>query len=101
MEISTLIKDYRESLEVRHLSERTIHTYVSYVEVFDKFLRKINVRDMKDITREMVSKYQTSLCTKNEYNKNLLCVQTQSSRMVAVMSFFRFLHMIHLDSDNV
>jgi len=100
MKIATMSEDYRKYLKAKGFAERTIRTYTGYVRMFDEFLGKNDLKDIEDITRNMVSRYQTSLCTKNEFNQKALCLGTQALRMVAVMSFCKYLHrMGHLENN--
>ena len=100
MKIALMIDDFEKHLKTKGFSERTIRTYVGYVQFFDRFLEQKNVREIVDISRDLVSQYQLSLCTKNEYNQRLLCIKTQALRMAAVISFSKFLHKLgHLENN--
>jgi len=100
MKASTMIEDFEKYLKTKGFSKRTIRAYVGYVRTFDDFLDKNGFKDIENITRVLVSQYQTSLCTKNEFNQKILCLKTQALRMISVMSFCKFLHkMGHLENN--
>ncbi|MFA6637079.1 MAG: site-specific tyrosine recombinase/integron integrase [Candidatus Omnitrophota bacterium] len=92
MKIIAMIEDFEKHLKTKGFAERTIRTYIGYVGIFADFLSKNEVYDIEDINRDKVSRYQTSLCTKNEFNQRKLSMKTQALRMVAVISFSKFLH---------
>ncbi len=100
MKIAAMIEDFEKYLKAKGFSGRTIRTYVGYVRFLDDFLSKNDIGDIESISRDMVSKYQTSLCTKNEFNQRVLSLKTQALRMIAVMSFCKYLHKTgHLENN--
>ena len=92
MRIQDQIEGFKAYLAARNRSPRTIYTYINNVSLFDKYLSSKVVEALEDITRELVSQYQLDLTTKNKYTKVYLSLHTQASRLVALMSFFDFLH---------
>ena len=92
MRIQDQIEGFKAYLAARNRSPRTIYTYINNVSLFDKYLSSKVVEALEDITRELVSQYHLDLTTKNKYTKVYLSLHTQASRLVALMSFFDFLH---------
>lgn len=91
-DISDYIKPFVKYMKARNFSERTVKTYEGYAGFFRDFLAQQYIRDIHEVTPEMLTDYQISLCSKNELNNKLLSVKTQSLRLVAVIMFFRFLY---------
>ncbi len=98
MRIQEYLEDFKSHLVVKNFSGRTIATYLNCVDLFDRYLQQKNVERIEDITRQTIDQYQIDLTTKNRYTKVSLSVSAQMSRLVALISFFRFLqHKGHIE----
>jgi integrase/recombinase XerD len=92
MKIQAILENFKSYLAAKNYSSRTIETYVKYIELFDRYLKQKKIERIEDITRDLIDQYQIDLTTKNQHTKMYLTVSTQTSRLVALISFFRFLH---------
>jgi len=92
MKIEELIEAYQVYLKVQNKTDRTIETYADNISLFNRYLKKREISQLGQITRNTISEYQTSLCTQNECNDRLLSIKTQAHKLSIVKSFFNFLH---------
>lgn len=89
MEISELLMDYAEHLEVeRGRSSKTAENYVHYLERFIEFTGNIPVAK---ITPELVRKFRLWLNRYESDNGDELALITQSYHLIALRGFLRYL----------
>lgn len=92
MKVSECFQPYELHLKSMNRAESTILSYLVTIKMFGCYLKKRGVEEIEDVTRNMVSDYQVSLCTKNEYNGKVLSIKRQVIIMIVVKGFFNFLH---------
>ena len=92
MKVQDYIEEYTNYMKAKGFTERTIGTYLNYVNIFDKYLKQKGIEKVEDVTRSVVDQHQIDLATKNRYTKMNLSVATQQSRLVSIISFFKFLN---------
>jgi len=92
MKIPETIERFKQYMMAKNFSERTIEAYANVVKLFDIYLQAHGIKNVKKIGRDIVSKYQIDLTTKNRYTKTNLSVVTQIGRMVGLISYFKFLY---------
>jgi len=92
MKISDYLERFKEYMVVKQFTDRTIGTYLNYVCLFEKYLKQKDIGRIEDITRSVIDQYQIDLTTKNRYTKRNFSIATQQSRLVTLITFFRFLN---------
>ena len=92
MKISDYLEGFKEYMVVKQFTDRTIGTYLNYVDLFEKYLKQKGIEKIEDVIRSVIDQYQIDLTTKNRYTKMNLAIATQQSRLVSIMSFFKFLN---------
>jgi len=92
MIIAEFLAEFRAHLKAKNYSQRTVATYSNCVDLFDRYLKENGIASIEDVTRSVIDQYQIDLATKNRHTKMYLSVATQMSRLVALISFFKFLH---------
>jgi site-specific recombinase XerD len=81
---------FREHLELRHWSPRTIEGYVRELGSLFDFLAAHGVEDLSALTTHLVEEYRSYLLYAT-YRGRTLAISTQCSRMAAVKQFTAFL----------
>ncbi len=81
---------FREHLELRAWSERTIEGYLGEIPRLFDFLRQRKVASLVEVTPEHVAAYRLHLYN-SRHRGRPLSLSTQSGRLSAVKTFFRFL----------
>ena len=89
MKLLEYIEDFKKYLKAKNFTDRTLRSYVNYIIIFQEYLDK---KEVKEITREVIDGYQIDLTTKNRYTHKQLTSKTQKCRLVALVSFFTFMH---------
>lgn len=84
------VERFKEYLEVRKYSRRTVPDYCTYVRRFFAYLEERGIRSLGEVSREVVQAYQTHLFTVKRKGKPL-SVESQQHHLVALKAFFRFL----------
>lgn len=92
MPIKEALNKFKEYLKVNNYTERTVGSYINYVDIFARYLKQKGIKKLEDITRDAVDQYQIDLSTKNQYTKQYLTLKTQMARLCAIIVFFRFLY---------
>ncbi|MEW6277749.1 MAG: tyrosine-type recombinase/integrase [Candidatus Eremiobacterota bacterium] len=85
---------FREYLELRQFSPRTVESYSREMKEFFAFLLERRVESPAGITRELVEEYRTYLFTRRVKEK-ALAQRTQAGKLGAVKAFLRFLAREH------
>ncbi len=90
LEYRVLLEQFKEWLEMRGLSARTIEEYPRDVKVFLCWLEKEGVLDVSEIRTQDLMGFQ-ALLMKREWKGKPLSARTIKKRMEEVRGFFRFL----------
>jgi len=87
-----LLARFVEHMQVSGWSERTIPDYERNVRfLFDWLAAETTVTDLSQVTREWLSKYQTSLYYQAAHRERPLAMATQFTRLSVLRTFFRYL----------
>lgn len=81
---------FRDYLEARNYSERTIEGYVAGLRPFFEFLACMGIDSLGGVTRDVVAEYSTSLYAR-EYRGRRIAASTQAMCLCRLRVFFRFL----------
>ena len=87
MGFSLLIARFKDYMRAKDFSQRTIKDYGLQLNFFTRCLDSCSITQLKDITREVIARYQLSLLSQDKP----LSLETQFARLVPVKSFFRYL----------
>lgn len=82
---------YVEYLRLRGSSERTVEGYSEMLRAFFRYLDEKRVTSLAEVTRELVLAYPTYLFYATDRRGRSLSPATQSKRLTALKSFYRFL----------
>ena len=85
---------FREYMQLRQWSPRTIATYTAELRPFFAFLAEQGVTGLGGVTRETVEGYRTWLFYAR-YRGRRLTLRCQATRLSALKAFLRFLFMEH------
>jgi len=92
MQIKDMLPEFETYMKVQNFASRTIGSYLNYVDLFDKYLKQIDINKLEQVTRSVLDQYQIDLTTKNRYTKKQFTVTTQALRLCTLITFFRFLN---------
>jgi len=92
MKIADFLDKFKAHLKADGCAERTVKTYLNYMDIFKRYLEEKRIERIEEITRAVIDQYQIDISTKNEYTKQHLALKTQMGRLCAVMKFFDFLY---------
>jgi integrase/recombinase XerD len=90
VKLKLLMVRFKEYMELSNYSARTIGDYLSQLQYFVRYIEASVLEDITQIDKETIYRYQMHLYNYKNKEKPL-SLETQSARMVAVKSFFRFL----------
>jgi site-specific recombinase XerD len=91
MDILTALQIFLEHLRFKNYSSKTIKNTKWYLGIFFKYLFKLNVTDIHNISAQIIKDYLT---TRYYYINRFSCQnrpKTRNSEILAIKSFFRFL----------
>ena len=100
MKLKELLPKFKDYLKADNRTERTIGSYVNYVDIFVRYLKEKGIEKIENVTRDVIDQYQIDLTTKNGYTKQYLSLKTQMARLCALIVFFRFLYKKNLIDKN-
>lgn len=83
---------FREHLELRRCSPRTVESYGGELRPFFEFLEEQGIETLTAVTRETLQGYQVHLHGLKKANGKPLTVVTQSCKLTAILTFFRYLY---------
>lgn len=81
---------FREHLEQRNYSERSIEAYTGQLRIFFEFLSSLGVESLGGVTRDVLEEYRGHLYAR-EYHGRRIAATTQSGRLSQLKVFFRYL----------
>lgn len=85
---SLLIERFKQDLEHRNFSPRSIRTYSLYVRQFFRYLgSEEKVDDLRQINKSVILRYQSYLY----HGPIKLCLRSQQHKLVGLRSFFKYL----------
>jgi len=82
---------FREYLEARNLSPRTVDEYPDAIRPFLTHIEAQDVENIRSVTVRHIQSYH-GLLMERTYKKRPLAPRTVEARLIQVKSFFRFLH---------
>ena len=93
MKFEKYLGAFKEHLEERNLSERTVETYCYNTDRFLAFLERYypRISSLEKVTKEMVHDYQRYLQSTRNRKGESLANKTQILRLIVVRKFFSFL----------
>jgi integrase/recombinase XerD len=79
-------------MQTQGWSERTIESYAANVRHFLDFIATDNITSLEDIDSRILHAYQSHLYNEKSDKGKRLTLSSQHTKLVAVRSFFRYLH---------
>lgn len=89
--LKLLILKFKENLEMEGFAERTVCDYPQRLKHFVEYLKSCDIEEISQIDKEVIHKYQLYLYNYKNKRGKVLSLNTQSGRLAALISFFRFL----------
>lgn len=86
------IERYREHIAVQNFSKFTIRSYLSCLNIFCRYLESCGITDIAAVNKDVLSGYQSHCYHEINDRGEPNCVGTQTNRIKAVKSFFRYLY---------
>ena len=85
-----LLNRFRQYMEARGFSDRTIPDYLHHVQVFLDYLTEIGISKIQEVDRQTLADYQVQLLAQ-KFRDQPISQETRARRLITLRTFFRFL----------
>ena len=84
------LADYKVYMMTSGYADRTIKSYVGYIQEFYRYMVEKSIEKLSEVTPETATQYHIFLAMDRPGKKKLF-LKTQNMKMIAIIMFFRFL----------